>query len=147
MLKVLVVDDDPAIRLVTKRLLRLLKCEVYEAKDGVEGEAIALELQPDLVLLDIMMPNQDGYETCIRLRAAGFDRPILMFSALLRDNERAYAMQIGANEYLQKPITREVLSRYLNLDQRANASASAGRGTGTSRVSNYALRLFKRIIR
>jgi two-component system response regulator RpaA len=125
-LKVLVVDDDPAIRLVTKRLLRLLKCDVYEAKDGVEGEAIALELQPDLVLLDIMMPNQDGYETCIRLRAAGFDRPILMFSALLRNNERAYALQIGANEYVQKPITREILSRYLNLDQYNSASATVG---------------------
>lgn len=125
-LKVLVVDDDPAIRLVTKRLLRLLKCDVYEAKDGVEGEAIALELQPDLVLMDIMMPNQDGYETCIRLRAAGFDRPILMFSALLRDNERAYAMQIGANEYLQKPITREILSRYLNFDQYTSTNASVG---------------------
>ncbi len=124
MLKVLIVDDDPAIRLVTKRLLRLLKCDVYEAKDGVEGEAIALELQPDLVLMDIMMPNQDGYETCIRLRAAGYDRPVLMFSALLRENERAYAMQIGANEYVQKPITRELLSRYLDLDQYSSASTA-----------------------
>jgi CheY-like chemotaxis protein len=113
-LKVLVVDDDPAIRLVTKRLLKNLKCEPYEAKDGAEGERLALEIQPHLILLDIMMPLQDGYETCSKLRRQGYIGPIILFSALLRENERARAQGVGATDYIQKPITKEELSRYLD---------------------------------
>lgn len=111
--KVLVVDDDPAIRLVTKRLLKVLKCEPYEAKDGAEGEKTAVEVQPDIILLDIMMPLQDGYDTCAKLRARGYTGPIIMFSALIRENERARAQRVGATDYLQKPITKEMLMQYL----------------------------------
>lgn len=112
--KVLVVDDDPAIRLVTKRLLKVLKCEPYEARDGIEGETVAFDVQPDIILLDIMMPLQDGYETCAKLRARGYTGPIIMFSALIRENERARAQRVGANDYLQKPITKEMLAQYLD---------------------------------
>lgn len=115
MLRVLIIDDDPAIRLVTKRQLKLMKCDAYEARDGLEGEALVYELQPDMVLLDIMMPQQDGYETCRNLRAQGFTGPILMFSALLRENERSIALKNGATDYLQKPVMRETLERYINL--------------------------------
>lgn len=110
---VLVIDDDPAIRLVTKRLLKMLKCEAHEAKNGVEGESLALQLQPDLILLDIMMPLQDGYETCKRLREQGYEKPIVLFSSLLRDNERVHAQRIGATDYLQKPIQKEMLEEFL----------------------------------
>jgi DNA-binding response OmpR family regulator len=112
--RVLIVDDDPAIRLVTKRLLKLMKCDVYEAKDGIEGQQLALQHKPDIIMLDIMMPMQDGYTTCANLRAAGFTGPILMFSALLRDNEKAHAAKVGATDYIQKPITRDELERYLS---------------------------------
>jgi two-component system response regulator RpaA len=112
--RVLIVDDDPAIRLVTKRLLKMLKCDPFEARDGIEGEKIALQIQPDLILLDIMMPLQDGYETCQRLRERGFGGPIILFSALLRENERGRAQAVGATSYIQKPITKEELSHYLD---------------------------------
>jgi CheY-like chemotaxis protein len=112
--RVLIVDDDPAIRLVTKRLLKNMKYEPMEARDGLEGERIAIESMPDLILLDIMMPMQDGYETCARLRAKGFEKPILLFSALLRENERGRARSVGANGYIQKPITQDELRRYLD---------------------------------
>jgi len=111
--KVLIVDDDPAIRLVTKRLLKVLKCDPHEAKDGIEGENIATDIHPDIILLDIMMPLQDGYETCAKLRARGYTGPIIMFSALLRENERTRAQRVGATDYLQKPITRDLLAQYL----------------------------------
>ncbi|HRE49240.1 MAG TPA: response regulator [Aggregatilineales bacterium] len=111
--RVLVVDDDPAIRLVTKRMLKNMQCEAYEAKDGVEGERLANELLPDLVLLDIMMPLQDGYETCARLRRGGYMGRIVLFSALMRDNERNRAKVAGATGYIQKPVTREELEQYL----------------------------------
>jgi DNA-binding response OmpR family regulator len=122
--RVLVVDDDPAIRLVTKRLLKLLKCEPYEAKDGAEGLAMALETNPEVILLDIMMPIQDGYETCLKLRAQGYTGTILLFSSLLRETERAHALRIGANDYIQKPVTREQLAAFLNVDQQS-ATATA----------------------
>ncbi len=86
-------------------MFRLMKCEVCEAKDGVEGEAIALELQPDLVLLDIMMPNQDGYETCIcrapQALIAQFD-----VRALSARTSAPAPRGSALMSYLQKPITR-----------------------------------------
>jgi CheY-like chemotaxis protein len=112
--KVLVVDDDPAIRLVTKRLLKTLKCDAYEARDGMEGERLAKELQPDLILLDIMMPLQDGYDTCAKIRGDGYKGLIVFFSALLRENERNRAQTVGASDYIQKPITRDELMRFLD---------------------------------
>jgi two-component system cell cycle response regulator len=71
-------------------------------------------VMPDLILLDIMMPLQDGYETCQKLRDQGYTKPIILFSALLRENERGRAQAVGATSYIQKPITKEELSDYLD---------------------------------
>lgn len=114
MLKVLVVDDDPDICLLTRRLLTTLGCESFEAKNGIDAAEIVRSLQPDLILLDIMMPIQDGYETCKRLRGQGFTGSIIMISALQEQAEKIKTHAAGANAYIQKPITRQVLSLHID---------------------------------
>ena len=113
MTTILVVDDEKPMRQLLRYMLRELKYEFLEASNGFEGQTIALRTKPDLVLLDVMMPIQDGYQTCANLRAAGYDRTILMMSVLSPLTEADKAIQIGANAYIQKPVTRLVLNDYL----------------------------------
>ncbi len=114
MLGILVIDDDPDMRLLTRRLLSMLGCQSYEARNGVEGETMAAEVKPDAILLDIMMPVQDGYETCINLRSNGFGAPIIMVSALQEKTQAEKAQSAGATAYIQKPLTRDVLKFHLD---------------------------------
>ncbi len=113
MLKVLVVDDDPDICLLTRRLLTMLNCESIEARSGFDAEALVASAQPDLILLDIMMPLQDGYETCKKLRAQGYSGPIIMISALQEQGEKVRTADAGATAYLQKPITKQILALHV----------------------------------
>ncbi len=113
MLKVLVVDDDPDMCLLTRRLLTMLNCESTEARSGFDAEALVPTIQPDLILMDIMMPLQDGYETCKKLRAQGYTGPIIMISALQEQNEKKRTVDAGATAYLQKPITRQILALHV----------------------------------
>ena len=113
MLKILVVDDDPDICLLTRRLLTTLGCDSFDAKNGIDAEDVVKTLQPDLVLLDIMMPIQDGYETCKKLRSLGFNGSIIMISALQEQAEKVKTQSAGANAYIQKPITRQILSLHI----------------------------------
>jgi CheY-like chemotaxis protein len=114
MLRVLVVDDDPDICLLTRRLLTTLGCESFDSKNGIEAEELVKTLQPDMILLDIMMPVQDGYETCKRLREQGFTGAVIMISALQEQAEKVKTQNAGANAYIQKPITKQVLSLHIN---------------------------------
>ena len=122
MLGILVIDDDPDMRLLTRRLLSMLGCQSYEARNGVEGETMAAEVKPDAILLDIMMPVQDGYQTCLNLRTAGFSAPIIMVSALQEKTQAEKAQNAGATAYIQKPLTKDVLK--LHLDHLAAQSQS-----------------------
>ena len=108
---VLVVDDDKAVRLLLRRVLEPGGYAVEEAEDGVQALSAYERLQPDLVLLDIMMPGIDGFATCARLRALpGGDRtPVLMITAL--DDKEAVdrAFEAGATDYITKPPHLDVL--------------------------------------
>jgi CheY-like chemotaxis protein len=117
MLNVLVVDDDADMRLLTRRLLTTLGYQSTEARNGVEAESAALETHPDLILLDIMMPVQDGYETCSRLRAANYGGFIILMSAMQETTGQRKAAECGANAYLQKPMTRDAIKRHMDYIQ------------------------------
>ncbi|MEP7289119.1 MAG: response regulator [Chloroflexota bacterium] len=106
MLTVLVVDDDPDMRLLTRRLLTMLGCESSEARNGIEAETIALATKPDLILLDIMMPVRDGYETCLRLREQNYSGAVILMSAMQEATGKARAAECGATAFMQKPMTR-----------------------------------------
>jgi DNA-binding response OmpR family regulator len=111
---VLVVDDEPNIVLSLEFIMQQAGFEVRVARDGNEAiEAIEASL-PDLVLLDVMMPNRDGYDVCQTIRAnpAWKDVCIIMLTAKGRDIEREKGMALGADDYITKPFsTRQVIAR------------------------------------
>lgn len=110
--KLLIVDDEPAIvELLTYNLEREgYTCLV--AEDGEEAIEIAQSEQPDLIVLDIMLPKKDGYTVCRELRAMGHQMPILMLSAKGEEIDRVLGLEIGADDYLAKPFSpRELVAR------------------------------------
>ncbi len=111
---ILVVDDDPTVRAMTHLFLKKKGYSVIEATNGLEAEAIALATTFDLILLDVMMPKQDGYNTCINLRAKGYVGQILLVSALDYLSGETKAKRCGANGYLPKPISAEVLYNFVS---------------------------------
>ncbi len=114
MLKVLVIDDDPDICLLTRRLLTTLNCESFEVRNGIDAEPMVQHIRPDMILLDIMMPIQDGYETCRNLRTQGYSGPIILISALQEETEKVKTQSAGATAYIQKPITKQILALHVD---------------------------------
>ncbi len=112
--RILIIDDDPLIRHIVVTALAKDAYEITEADSGVEGLAKAAARPPDLILLDVMMPDVDGYEVCFKLRSnpATVNIPIVMLTALGEIGERVRGMQMGADDYITKPFDpRELRSR------------------------------------
>ncbi|MDH4073201.1 MAG: response regulator, partial [Gammaproteobacteria bacterium] len=101
----LVVDDSITVRRVTERLLERNGIRVLTAKDGLDAISVLQEAKPDIILLDIEMPNMDGYEfaTHVRNDRRVSDVPIIMITSRVGDKHRARAIEIGVNDYLGKP--------------------------------------------
>ena len=101
----LVIDDDPVERAILERVLVGAGYRVMTAADGQEGLAAAASARPDLVLLDVMMPHLNGYQTCRALRhTTGIARcPILMLTAKDETTDRYWAGEVGADAFLTKP--------------------------------------------
>jgi two-component system response regulator MprA len=105
---VLVVDDDPKITSLLRRALRAEGYAVRTAQDGAEALARAREREPDLVVLDWLMPGIDGLEVCRRLRETS-DVPILMLTARDETADRVRGLDSGADDYLVKPFALDEL--------------------------------------
>ncbi len=111
---VLVVDDEPNIVISLEFIMKQAGFEVRVARDGDEALGAIEASPPDLVLLDVMMPNRDGYDVCqtIRANSAWKGIHIIMLTAKGRDIEREKGMALGADDYITKPFsTREVIAR------------------------------------
>ncbi len=109
--RILIVDDVPAN---TRLLEAKLAAEYYQittAQDGFEALRVASTCQPDLILLDVMMPNMDGYETCRRLKAdpSTLHIPVVMVTALGEPSERLRGLEAGADDFLTKPVEYDTL--------------------------------------
>ncbi|MEO8393291.1 MAG: response regulator, partial [Chloroflexota bacterium] len=108
---ILMIEDDPLIVSPVKRALTNIGFEVLAAYDGEKGLALALEQQPDLVILDILLPVMDGWAVCKGLRAKS-SVPILILTALGEEVDRILGLELGADDYLTKPFsTRELIAR------------------------------------
>lgn len=136
--KILIVDDDAAIR----RLLRGLLGNDYRMAEAASGEQ-AMEILPafcpDLVLLDILMPGIDGYETCRRIKASRSDIQIVMISAISSPEQQLRAFEVGADDYLVKPFDPQDLRARVRLHfqlREATAVASSIRAEIESHNSN-----------
>ena len=110
MQRALIVDDDPAIRTVLKRGLAYAGFAVDTADSGTAAFAIARERYPDVVILDVTMPGLDGIEVLQRLRVADAQLPILMLTAKDGADDQVQALKGGADDYVTKPFTFEILA-------------------------------------
>lgn len=113
-MSVLVVDDTSTNRFILAKLLSREGYDVYQAEDGYSALSIAETQQPTLILLDIMMPEMDGYEVCKQLRdnAKTADIPIIFLSSLDAPFDKVQAFHRGAADYVTKPFqAEEVLAR------------------------------------
>ena len=110
--KILVVDDDARIRDLLRRYLTQEGFEVAQAEDGKALNRLILREPFDLIVLDLMMPGEDGLSICRRLRAANDLTPIIMLTAKGEDVDRIVGLEVGADDYLGKPFNpRELLAR------------------------------------
>lgn len=108
---VLVVDDEPMTRTLLQLMLAPADYEVYEAGDGFEALEKIEEHQPDILVLDVMMPNMDGMTLCrtLRGREDTADIPIILLSAKTTPESIQEGLLAGANRYLTKPVSRKDL--------------------------------------
>jgi DNA-binding response OmpR family regulator len=127
--KVLIADDEPNIVAAIEFLLKQRGYDVYTAGDGGEALRVVERVVPDLVVLDVMMPQRSGYEVCqtIRKRAEWRHIKVLMLSAKGRDAEVVKAVAMGADLYVTKPFsTRELMARVDGLLGTASDRDNAG---------------------
>jgi DNA-binding response OmpR family regulator len=119
MLKILTIDDDSAMTELLTLLLKMHGHEVYIANTGEEGIRLIENVDPDVVILDLMMPGMDGWHVCTRVRSFS-SVPILVLSALDSPGMVASALDAGADDYLVKPVPSGVLiAHLLTLSRRA----------------------------
>jgi EAL domain-containing protein (putative c-di-GMP-specific phosphodiesterase class I)/DNA-binding response OmpR family regulator len=133
--KILAVDDDDDILLIIETLLRSANYSVLTAHDGKEAIALALEARPDLVLLDVMMPELSGWEVCTTLKSAPEtrDTPVVMLTVKSEIRDLITGMQVGADDYITKPFTKRRLLATVQQQLLARAERAAGyRGPDTT---------------
>jgi len=105
--KVLVVDDEPNIAALLSATLRMVGFDVVTAADGTGALRSAGEFEPDLVVLDVMLPDLDGFEVARRLRAAGRAVPVLFLTARDAVEDRISGLTVGGDDYVTKPFSLE----------------------------------------
>jgi CheY-like chemotaxis protein len=109
---VLTVDDDPKLRALMVVMLKKLNCQPIAAASGKDAERMLASFHPKLVLLDIIMPVQDGYETCRHIRTQGYWGRVLFVSAQPIKPEKVQAC--GADGFIQRPITLLALAQQIS---------------------------------
>jgi two-component system, OmpR family, response regulator len=125
---ILVVDDDCEIRELLAIFLQDHGYTVSLAEDGVAMFALLQQVQPDLIVLDLMLPGEDGLSLCRRL-SAETAIPVIMLTAVAEDTDRIVGLEMGADDYLTKPFNpRELLARIRAVLRRTGSAASTSQG-------------------
>ncbi len=110
--KILIVEDEQSIVDILSFNLTKEGYDTLEALDGPTGLQLALEQNPDLVLLDLMLPGMSGFDVCKKIRAAGSAVPILILTAREEEDDKVLGLELGADDYITKPFSmRELLAR------------------------------------
>ena len=127
---VLIVEDEQNIVDILAFNLSREGYDTIEAYDGVTGLQLALEHNPDLILLDLMLPGMNGFEVCRRVRESGSSTPILMLTAREEEADKVMGLELGADDYITKPFSmRELLARVkANIRRGAMAAAVVSQG-------------------
>jgi len=136
--KILVVDDDSRIRDLLRRYLSQEGFDVLLAEDGKALTRILLREPVDLVVLDLMMPGEDGLSVCRRLRGANNATPIIMLTAKGEDVDRIVGLEVGADDYLAKPFNpRELLARINAVLRRRPPTEPPGSPSSDKAVAHF----------
>jgi DNA-binding response OmpR family regulator len=132
----LIVEDDPDQAEMAASFLRLLRIEPRLAFDGLSALDLMADHRPDLVLLDLMLPDIDGFEVCRRLRSlpGAIDLPVVMVTALHGDDHRRLGFRVGANAYLTKPYGASDLNQAIDLARTWRDSLEHERLRGEIRI-------------
>jgi len=125
--RILIIEDEPALVRGLQDTFRAKGFEVVTARDGQTGVDLALKSQPDLILLDLMLPRVNGYEVCRVLRQRGLDVPILMLTAKGQEEDIILGLNLGADDYITKPFRIGELVARANAFLRRHKSMDAGK--------------------
>ncbi len=124
--QVLVVDDEPNIRELVQVALRFHGCAVTIATGGTDALRKAESVRPDLIVLDVVMPDLDGFEVCRRLRAAGNEVPVIFLTARDTSSDTVTGLALGGDDYVTKPFSVEALVARVRAVLRRASRAAAG---------------------
>jgi two-component system response regulator VicR len=122
----LIVEDEKSIMDILSFNLKREGYRTIETMDGEKGLELAKSDNPDLILLDVMLPKLDGFEVCRRLRQEGFTTPVIMLTAREEETDKVLGLEIGADDYITKPFSmRELLARIKANIRRSRMDESA----------------------
>ena len=116
----LIVDDDQDLRGAIAEQLQAEGFDILEAATGGEGVRLAQDVRPDLILLDVDLPDMDGREACRRMRQAGVRAPVIMLTAAAADEDTVQGLEAGANDYVTKPYKFAVLLARIRVQLRSH---------------------------
>ena len=110
--KILLIEDDDHIYSLVEAMLKTYDIDLIFKQDGQSGLETALEEDLDLILLDIMLPQKDGWEICRELKSKGIETPIIMLTATVEETDKVLGLEMGADDYVTKPFSpRELTAR------------------------------------
>ncbi len=134
--KILIVDDERAIVDILNYNLQKNDFDTVCAYDGPEGLRLARQADPDLILLDVMLPGMDGFQVCRTLRDEGNNVPIIMITAREEETDKVFGLELGADDYITKPFSmREVVARVRTNMRRAAALSAPAEEPGGACVN------------
>lgn len=134
--RILVIDDDPTLNSLIRQSFHAKGYEVITALNGMEGLKLAYRSHPDIILLDIMMPDLDGFETCRRLREIS-EVPVLMLTAMSSEDDLLRGFEAGADDYVKKPFSLKELEARITAVMKRSANGDGSEiayDDGTLRV-------------
>jgi len=141
---ILIIEDDPTMLEALEGNFEFVGYRVRTANDGKKGIKAALEHKPDLILLDVMLPEVNGYEICRRLRQEGFATPIIMLTAKSQESDIVRGLDFGADDYVTKPFSIDVLLARVNARLRRRSEPRHGQCEfGECRLDAEAHKLFR----
>ncbi len=133
--KILVVEDERNIVDILTFNLQREGYDTLEALDGAAGLRLALDQDPDLILLDLMLPKMDGFQVCRTLREQGRATPIIMLTAREEETDKVLGLELGADDYITKPFSmRELLARVKSNIRRTDMLSQAAPRSSANRL-------------
>lgn len=135
-MKILVVEDDPSVRTLVKAVLEHNKNTVITAETAQDGQTLATEEDFEMIVLDLGLPDGDGYEVCKNIRDLGITTPVLILSGEQETDVKIKCLKVGADDYLTKPFnTEELLARMEAIKRRTESSGDQTMVCGELKVN------------